>query len=441
LSHSGKHVCVVGAGLSGLAAVRGLTLGGHQVKCFEAGSSIGGMWRYDNDNGLSAAYASLTANVSRDRMRYPSFAARDSMGEFPHHSELLSYLEQYAAANNLLPHITCGAFVERARAVNGGWEVTVRGAQRGRFDALVIAAGHYWDPAIPEIPGDFEGAIVHGRDYRTPDRFAGQRVVVVGAAQSALDIATEVSSTAAHAILSCRQGHHLIPRHIFGRPFDELDSARGALVPLPIVRLGLGVLMRAARATPDPGDLPPPRHPLFESRWPVVVTDAAQRALTERAFECRPGISRFERDRVIFADGSAAQADAVIFGTGYQTNFPFLPERLGRGQDWQFPLYRRILSPHADALGFIGILEPGPGLFEIVERQVEWLSEAFAGRLPVPDRKLMWRAIDAGGERRSRRQFADTGPHTLLCNRHAYMRVLGRDLRRVREVDNRAGRH
>jgi cation diffusion facilitator CzcD-associated flavoprotein CzcO len=38
-----KRVCVVGAGLSGLAAVHGLVLAGHQVDCFEAGSAIGGM--------------------------------------------------------------------------------------------------------------------------------------------------------------------------------------------------------------------------------------------------------------------------------------------------------------------------------------------------------------------------------------------------------------
>ena len=134
----------------------------------------------------------------------------------------------------------------------------------------------------------------------------------------------------------------------------------------------------------------------------------------------------------MFSDGSEAAADAMIFATGYRISFPALPEQLGRGQGWQFPLYRRILSPHAEGLAFIGILEPGPGLLEIVERQGEWLGEVLAERVSLPSRAGMWQAIDAGSERRSRRQFSATGPHTLLCNRHAYLRSLQRDLRRRR---------
>jgi len=428
MSAGPKRVCVVGAGLSGLAAVHGLVLAGHDVDCFETGSAIGGMWRRGNDNGVSAAYASLCANVSYKRMQYPSFRERGSMAEFPRHSELLAYLERYAEVNDLLRRVTCGARVERARPIAGGWQVTVHGSTPRDFDALVVATGHYWDPDIPALPGRFGGTIVHVRDYDTPAPFAGRRVVVVGAAQSALDIAAEISTTAARTILAARQGHHLIPRHIFGRPYDDFDAPAAVLLPLALVRRGLRAQMRLARATPDPGDLPRPRHRLFESRWPVVVSPSVQLALSERAFECRPAVSRLEDDRVAFADGREERADAVVFATGYRINFPFLPERLGRGDGWQFPLYRRILSPHADGLAFIGILEPGPGLLEVVARQSQWLGEALARRLPIPSRDRMWRAIDAGGERRSRRQFGSTGPHTLLCNRHAYLRVLKRDL-------------
>jgi hypothetical protein len=120
-----------------------------------------------------------------------------------------------------------------------------------------------------------------------------------------------------------------------------------------------------------------------------------------------------------------------VFATGYRIDFPFLDGDLGRGDAWEFPLYRRILSPRAPRLAFLGVLEPGPGLFEIVERQARWLAAVIAGHLPIPDGRAMWQAIDRG-ERRSRRQFGQTGGHTILCNRHAYLRTLNRDLRRAR---------
>ena len=415
--------------MSGLAAIRALARAGHEVVCYEAGSAIGGMWRYENDSGLSAAYASLSANTSRQRMQYPSLPMPESVPEFPHRSDMLAYLEAYADEFDLRRFITCGTWVSAARPVDGAWEVTVRGEEPRRFDWVVVAAGHYCDPLIPELPGKFDGVIVHSRDYRTPDPFAGQRVLVVGGAQSAIDIAAEISTVAEHTILSCGGVHHLLPRRVLGRPFDSFDTSAALLVPLPLVRLSIRAMMRLGRAKPKQGHLPPPRHPLFETRWPAVASPAAEAALKERAFEGRPRVTALAGDRVVFADGGQEPVDAIVFATGYRISFPFLPAELGRGDGWEFPLYRRILSPRAPRLAFIGVLEPGPGLFEIVERQCEWLAAVVARRVPLPDRERMWSAIDAGGERRSRRQFAATGPHTILCNRHAYLRTLDRDLR------------
>jgi cation diffusion facilitator CzcD-associated flavoprotein CzcO len=421
--------------MSGLAAIRALVRAGHEVTGYEAGSALGGMWRYENDSGLSAAYESLHANTSKRRMQYPSLPMPRSAPEFPHHTDVLAYLEDYAHRNDLVRHIGFEAPVETAVRSGGAWEIVTRDGDRRRFDALVVATGHYWNPKIPEIEGDFSGTTLHVRGYRTPEPFAGKRVVVVGGAQSAIDVAAEISTVAERTVLAASEVHHLLPRRLLGRPYDDFDQPAALLLPLAATRAATAAMIRLSRATPRRGDLPPPRHRLLETRWPAVVSEAALTALAAGAFEGRPPIAAADGRRIAFRDGREEEADAIVFATGYRINFPFLPERLGRGSGWEFPLWRRIVSPHAEGLAFIGVLEPGPGLFEIVERQSEWVAAFLAGRVAVPDRERMWKAIDGGGERRSRRQFAVTGRHTILCNRHAYLRVLARDLRRARRTE------
>ena len=232
--------------------------------------------------------------------------------------------------------------------------------------------------------------------------------------------------------LACDEVHHLLPRRVLGRPLDEFDNASALRMPLPVVRLVLQAAMRASRSVPNRGHLPAPRHRLFETRWPAVVSPSAAAAIAARAFGTRPRVSALAGPEVVFADGSRERADALVFATGYRISFPFLDPELCHVRDWEFPLYRRTLSPLAPGLAFVGMLEPGPGLFEIVECQAQWLAALITGQLPVPDKRAMWRAIDRGGERRSRRQFAQTGRHTILCNRHAYLRTLERDLRHAR---------
>jgi dimethylaniline monooxygenase (N-oxide forming) len=92
-------VAVIGAGSSGLAVVKALREQGVDVEGFERGSDVGGLWRYENDNGLSGAYRSLRTNVSCSRMQYPSFPMPESYGDFPRHSERAAYLRAYAEAS------------------------------------------------------------------------------------------------------------------------------------------------------------------------------------------------------------------------------------------------------------------------------------------------------------------------------------------------------
>ena len=120
---------------------------------------------------------------------------------------------------------------------------------------------------------------MHVRDYRTPEPFEGRRVLVLGAGQSALDIAAEISFVAERTLLSCRRGHHLIPARILGRPLDRLDNATLNRLPWPMARRFFEALLRVTGTKPHHGDLPVPGFPMMEYRWPALVTPNIERAL------------------------------------------------------------------------------------------------------------------------------------------------------------------
>ena len=89
-------VCVIGAGLSGLTTVKHLADRGIAHRCFEMGSDLGGNWRYDNDNGRSPAYASLHIDTSKERFAFADLPMDKSFPVYPHHTQVLAYLERYA---------------------------------------------------------------------------------------------------------------------------------------------------------------------------------------------------------------------------------------------------------------------------------------------------------------------------------------------------------
>jgi dimethylaniline monooxygenase (N-oxide forming) len=60
---------------------------------------------------------------------------------------------------------------------------------------VIVAIGLFWCPKVPDYPRP-SGATIHSHEYRTPEPFAGQRVLVVGAGQSAAEIAVDVSRVA-----------------------------------------------------------------------------------------------------------------------------------------------------------------------------------------------------------------------------------------------------
>jgi hypothetical protein len=422
------EIAVIGAGSSGLAVLRALHHRGLTVEAFEKGSDVGGTWRYQNDNGLSGAYASLRTNVSRKRMQYPSFPMPVSDADFPGHAEMNAYLEAYAQENGLRPLIRFCTTIESVQP--GGddtWSLHLSDGSVRRYRSVVVAIGVFWCPKLPDYPGRFEGEVIHSHDYRTPEPFTGRHVLVVGAGQSASEIAVEVSGLASHTYMSIRGGVHVIPRWIGGKPYDNLDVAPFNRVSWGLMNLVFAV--RAARALgPVPSSWPRPARRILEG-IPIVSSDLLP-AVRRGKVIIKPAIDRILANRVRFVDGSEELVDRIVCATGYRITIPFLSSTLVAANGRDFPLYRRIVAPNHSGLFFAGFVDAPGGLLPVVETQGQWIAAVLAGRLRLPTADQVWRAMQ-GAERRTRQRFPAESSYSIRCDPHAYRRMLSADLRRV----------
>lgn len=426
---TGANVAVIGAGSSGLAVVKALHEQELAVDCFERGSDVGGLWRYENDNGLSGAYRSLRTNVSRSRMAYPSFAMPESYGDFPHHSEMAAYLSAYAEAYGLRPSIRFGTTVERLEhAADGSWWIALDDGSRRSYGAVVVATGVFWSPRLPSYPGSFDGTVSHSHEYRVPEPFAGRRVLVVGAGQSAAEIAVEVSAVAERTFMSVRGGVHVIPRWIGRRAYDAADVAPLNRLPWRLLNLTYG--WRAGRGLgPARASLPLPAHRLLEG-IPIVSSDLLP-AVRRGDLVVTRAIDRLIGDRVRFVDGSEERLDQIVYATGYRISLPFLSSSPVSADGRDLPLYRRIAPPEVGGLYFAGFVDAPGGLLPVVETQGEWIAAVLTGRLRLPPPEQMGWAIKRA-ERRTRQRFPEESPRSIRCDPHAYRRLLQSDLRRAR---------
>jgi cation diffusion facilitator CzcD-associated flavoprotein CzcO len=444
------RVAIIGAGSSGITAAQVLAARGIGFDCFEMGSTVGGNWRYDNDNGVSSAYRSLHINTSRSAMEYAAFPMSDSLPDYPSHWQIAEYFDEFVEHFGLRERITfrtevvkvvsTGSTDENAGSAGEGYDVTLRSldnvrvAETRHYDQVIVANGHHWNPRWPEpgFPGSetFPGEQLHAHYYRTPDVFAGKRVVVLGIGNSATDIAVESSRVAAETYLAMRRGAHILPKYLFGVPTDHLTSSPLARGPFPVQKLGLRTMLRIAVGRMTDYGLPQPDHDILEAH-PTVSDDLLTR-LGHGDLAVKPNIDRFEGSKVFFVDGTAVEADVVVYATGYKVAFPFLDESVVRTEDNHIDLYRRVVSPDHPGLYFVGLIQPLGAVMPLAEQQAHWVADLITGDVTLPSVAQM-RAQIAAYDAALRKRYVASKRHTIQVDAHTYRAELERE-RKTRRV-------
>ncbi|MBZ6138923.1 NAD(P)-binding domain-containing protein [Streptomyces olivaceus] len=386
------RVCVIGAGLSGLAVAHALKERGIPFVCLEKAPDVGGIWRQPGAGERGPGYLSLHLNTAKQLTGYADFPMPSSYPLYPRHSQFAAYLRSFAEWAGLLGHVELRTEAVSVRQdADGGWTVVSRDADGAetsrRFEQVVVASGHHTDPALPDpLPAgadSFTGTILHSLDYRDGGDFDGRRVVVVGLGASAVDIAADLSRHAEQTLLSVRRGLHIVPKQLFGMSVDEIAEAPWwTEMSFAEQRRWVERALLVARGRLGDYGLPEPDHPVFSSA--TTLSDEILSRIRHGAVTPKPAIGSFDGDRVVFTDGTSVTADAVVYCTGFRMTFPFLPAGCPVAADGSVELYRRVVPADRPGLYFVGLVRPVGSITRLVEAQAQWVARLVDGEAELP---------------------------------------------------------
>ncbi|KAK4568126.1 hypothetical protein RGQ29_003767 [Quercus rubra] len=360
-----KHVCVIGAGPSGLVAARELRKEGHSVVVLEQNHDVGGQWLYDPNVEVedplgrntflkvhSSIYNSLRLTSPREIMGFTDFPflvkkGRD-MRRFPGHKELFLYLKDFCEWFGLREMIRFNTRVEYvglldSEAIGKDLRWVVRSKEKKTekvveevFDAVIVATGHYSQPRLPSIKGmdAWKRKQMHSHIYRVAEPFHNEVVVVVGNSLSGQDISMELVEVAKEIYLSSKS---------------------------------------------------------------LNISEGLSKILSKHdTLHLRPQIESLHEDgRVLFVDGTWVIADTIIYCTGYSYTFPFLDTKgiVAVDDDRVGPLYEHTFPPSlAPSLSFMGIPRKIIG-FPFFESQAIWIAQLLSGKRTLPSWDDMMQSI------------------------------------------------
>ena len=216
---------MAGCGAAGLCAARHLAsaVPAHSLslKVYEQSDSVGGTWVYTDNVGVdkhglpvhSSMYKNLRTNLPKEVMAFPDFPFPASEDSFLHHSQVLDYLKLYCSNFQLEKFIKFNTKVSKVQPTKNDaskkWEVTTKCLETLKentetFDSVMVCNGHYSVPVIPNIPGldQFSGKVIHSHNYRVPEEFKGEKIIILGGGASGTDISMELSNFADKIYLS-----------------------------------------------------------------------------------------------------------------------------------------------------------------------------------------------------------------------------------------------
>jgi thioredoxin reductase len=392
---SEKKVAIIGAGPAGLVVARYLLQHGFEPVLFEQSSRLGGQWNQGAPH--SGIWPTMVTNTSRVTTQFSDLPWPAGTPMFPHNRDLLAYLEKYAALFGITQRIRLQHRVESVSQNGESYAVTYktpdRPAATEQFPYVIVASGRYCAPKAPSIPGlesfSGPGGVSHTFHFRDASQFRGQRVIIAGCSISAVEIAPELVFAGAARVISCfRRQRYVLQRIVAGMPIDVLAFNRfGVLaaerLPIEMVRSSFRDFILRTSGAPEAWGA----RKANEDPFVAGITQGQYYLplIAEGRLVVKPWIRSIDGQQVTFEDGTIEETDAIIFGTGFRLDLPFLAARIAQFIGAEGPslrLYRHTFHPHLPRLAFVGLYHQQGPYLPPLELQARWVAYTWSGLCP-----------------------------------------------------------
>ncbi|TRW47978.1 FAD-binding protein [Aliidiomarina halalkaliphila] len=398
------QVAVIGAGPSGLAAAKNCLEAGLDVVVFEKNDQVGGNWVFQSKTGHSSVYENTHIISSKAWSEYEDFPMPEDYPDYPSHAQLQAYFQDYATHFEILDVIRFQTEVVTVEPEKDGFLVSWRDAlnekskiQQQHFTHVMVANGHHWCPRHPQLPGTFSGTYLHSHDFkRVSDDWRDKAVLVIGAGNSACDVAVETARVAKSVHLSMRNPQWFLPKFMFGMPSDVLGAKTPQWFPRRLKQRLMTWLVRLLQGDYEKQyGLPKPKYPLL-SHHPTVNSDLLDFIRHGRITPQR-AIASVDGRHVTFTDGNEGEYDIMVACTGFRTVFPFFREDVIDFEDAEkLPLYLKMMHQSWERLYFIGLFQPLGCIWPLADYQAKLAVREIQGlyRRPLNMGKAIQREID-----------------------------------------------
>ncbi|XP_020094671.1 probable indole-3-pyruvate monooxygenase YUCCA9 [Ananas comosus] len=319
---------IVGAGPSGLAVAACLKEQGVPFVILERADCVASLWQ-------NRTYDRLKLHLPKQFCQLPGLPFPDHYPDYPTKQQFVDYVVSYTVFNDIHPRFNQSVQSARFDRTSGLWRV--RAAETGTRGAeveyigrwLVVATGENAERVVPEIAGldaEFGGRVAHVADYKSGEKYAGKRVLVVGCGNSGMEVCLDLCDHNAFPAMVVRDSVHVLPREVLGKSTFEMAVFLLKWLPLWLVDkillllawLVLGNVEKFGLKRPSAGPLELKN---TQGRTPVLDTGALGKIRSGK-IKVVPAIKRFSPGKAEFVDGRELEIDSVIFATGYRSNVP-----------------------------------------------------------------------------------------------------------------------